>query len=481
LDQYYPLITLAVGVATVIGMIMVLKINAFIALITAAIVVSLMAPGEAARKIGRVAEAFGDAAGNIGIVIALAAVIGECMMISGAADRIVQFFIRLLGEKRAAWALMFSGFVLAIPVFFDTVFYLLVPLARSMYKKTGHNYLLSLLAIVCGGVVTHTLVPPTPGPLLLADILEIEIGTMILGGAAIALPTAVIGMFACRVLDRTLDVPFRELPVGEGFTPPNEEHLPPLVLSLLPVVLPVLLISSDTIATTLAVSASDLAASQAAVSSGEIPVAEQLQPNSWNALLPYTAILGNPNMAMLLATAIALGLVVMTLRPTLAQLGEIAERALMSGGVIILITSGGGAFGAMLKEAQIGQAIEQMFKSDSGEMSGLMFLLMGYFIAVLLKIAQGSTTVAMITTSGMLAAMLTSESSLGYHRIYLAAAIGAGALMGSWMNDSGFWIFAKMGGLTEAESLKSWTVLLAILSIISMSITLLLAITMPMA
>jgi H+/gluconate symporter-like permease len=87
----------------------------------------------------------------------------------------------------------------------------------------------------------------------------------------------------------------------------------------------------------------------------------------------------------------------------------------------------------------------------------------------------------MITTSGMLAAMLTSESSLGYHRIYLAAAIGAGALMGSWMNDSGFWIFAKMGGLTEAESLKSWTVLLAILSIISMSITLLLAITMPMA
>jgi H+/gluconate symporter-like permease len=241
------------------------------------------------------------------------------------------------------------------------------------------------------------------------------------------------------------------------------------------------LISSDTIATTLAVSPRDLQASQAAVSSGEIPLAEQLQPNSWNALLPYTAILGNPNMAMLLSTAIALGLVVMTLRPTLTQLGEIAERALMSGGVIILITSGGGAFGAMLKEAEIGQAIERMFQSESGEMSGLMFLLMGYFIAVLLKIAQGSTTVAMITTSGMLAAMLTGETSLGYHRIYLATAIGAGALMGSWMNDSGFWIFAKMGGLTEAESLKSWTVLLAILSVTSMLITLLLASTVPLA
>ncbi|MCA9112064.1 MAG: gluconate permease, partial [Planctomycetaceae bacterium] len=155
-------------------MIMVLRINAFIALITAAIVVSLMAPGETGEKISRVAEGFGTAAGNIGIVIALAAVIGECMMASGAADRIVQFFIRVLGEKRAPWALMLSGFVLAVPVFFDTVFYLLVPLARSLYKKTGKNYLLSLLAIACGGAITHTLVPPTPGPLLMADNLGID-------------------------------------------------------------------------------------------------------------------------------------------------------------------------------------------------------------------------------------------------------------------------------------------------------------------
>ncbi|MCA9024293.1 MAG: gluconate permease [Planctomycetaceae bacterium] len=448
-------------------MIMVLRINAFIALITAAIVVSLMAPGKTGEKISRVAEGFGTAAGNIGIVIALAAVIGECMMASGAADRIVQFFIRVLGEKRAPWALMLSGFVLAVPVFFDTVFYLLVPLARSLYKKTGKNYLLSLLAIACGGAITHTLVPPTPGPLLMADNLGIDIGAMILGGTAVALPAAIVGLFASRFMDNRIHVPFREFGTGNESTAPTDDELPPLGLSLMPVVLPVLFISSNTVAKTLSTSADQLAAGATM--------------SIWDKLLPITSILGNPNLAMLVATAVSIGLVMMVRKPTLEQLSETVERSLMSGGVIILITSGGGAFGAMLKAANIGPAIEAMFKSDSGNVSGMMFLVLGYFVAALLKVAQGSSTVAMITASGMLAAMMTGDASLGYHPVYLATAIGAGSLMGSWMNDSGFWIFTKMGGLTEAESLKSWTVLLAILSVISMVTTVILAIAVPMA
>ncbi len=480
MEQYYPLITLAVGVATVIGMIMVLRINAFIALITAAIVVSLMAPGELGEKISRVAEAFGIAAGSIGIVIALAAVIGECMMASGAADRIVQFFIRLLGEKRAPWALMFSGFVLAVPVFFDTVFYLLVPLARSLYKKTGQNYLLSLLAIACGGAITHTLVPPTPGPLLMANNLDIDIGAMMAGGAVIALPAAIVGLFFSKFLDKKIHVPFRDDGVKDPFSAPDPARLPSLGLSLLPVLLPVLLITSNTVASTLAVSPVAIAKSEAAVLAGEITIDEQLTVNVWNDATPYTSIIGNPNLAMLLATAVSLYLVWITRRPTLQKLSETVETSLMSGGVIILITAGGGAFGAMLKAANIGDAIKTMFESESGDVSGMMFLLLGYSVAALLKVAQGSSTVAMITASSMLAAMMTSETSLGYHPVYLATAIGAGSLMGSWMNDSGFWIFTKMGGLTEAESLKSWTVLLAVLSIVSMATTVGFAIAFPM-
>ena len=189
-----PLITLGVGIAIVLGLIIVLKVNAFIALITAAMVVSLMAPGDIASKISRVATAFGSAAGGIGIVIALAAVIGKCMLDSGAADRIVRAFLRMLGEKRAPVALLGSGFVLAVPVFFDTVFYLLVPLARSLHRKTGRQYLKYVLAIAAGGAITHTLVPPTPGPLLMAENLGIDVGWMIMIGALVALPAAIAGL-----------------------------------------------------------------------------------------------------------------------------------------------------------------------------------------------------------------------------------------------------------------------------------------------
>ena len=145
-----PLIILAVGIAIVIGMIVVLRINAFLALITAALVVSMLAPGDFSEKISRVASAFGTTAGKIGIVIALAAVIGKCLIDSGAADRIVRMFVRLLGEKRCPISLMASGFVLSIPVFFDTVFYLLIPLARSMHRRTKRSYLLLILAMGMG-------------------------------------------------------------------------------------------------------------------------------------------------------------------------------------------------------------------------------------------------------------------------------------------------------------------------------------------
>ena len=150
--------------------------------------------------------------------------------------------------------------------------------------------------------------------------------------------------------------------------------------------------------------------------------------------------------------------------------------------MIILITAAGGAFGAMLKAAQIGPAIQSLFKGDGGRPAdGLMLLGLGAFIAAMIKIAQGSCTVAMITSSAMIAAMLTSTETLGYHPAYLATAIGGGSMIGSWMNDSGFWIFVKMTGLTEAEGLKSWTPLLAIVGFAAVVVSFLFALILPMA
>ena len=185
---------------------------------------------------------------------------------------------------------------------------------------------------------------------------------------------------------------------------------------------------------------------------------------------------------MQISAAIAMWMLKSKRTLTNAQLAKVVEVSLMSGGMIILITAAGGAFGAMLKAAQIGPAIENLFKGNSGQpANGIMLLVLGAFISALIKIAQGSCTVAMITASAMMAAMIESTNTLGYNTAYLATAIGSGSMIGSWMNDSGFWIFVKMTGLTEAEGLKSWTPLLAIVGFTGIVVSLLLALILPMA
>ena len=190
---------------------------------------------------------------------------------------------------------------------------------------------------------------------------------------------------------------------------------------------------------------------------------------------------GNANFALLISTLIALVTLAKQRNMSFADLAKSTEEALMSGGVIILITAGGGAFGAMLQQAQVGEAIKQLFadSGSGGSISGMGFLMLGFVIAAILKIAQGSSTVAMIVGSSMLAAIVKGDD-IGFNYVYLATAIGAGSLFGSWMNDSGFWIFAKMGGLTEAEALKSWSVMLVVLSLVSLLVTILLTFLMPL-
>src|SRR5438093_7724517 len=354
----HPLLILLVGMATILVGIVGLRLNAFLALITAAIVVSLLAPGEPAAKIGRVAEGFGRTAGTIGIVIALAAIAGKAMMDSGAADRIVRAFIAVLGEKRSATALCATGYVLSIPVFFDTVFYLLVPLARSGYARTNRYYLKYLLAITAGAGATHTLVPPTPGPLAVAGTLGVDLGTMVLVGLVVALPAAGVGLLFAGWVDRRMPV----VPQASAAEPAATLPLPGLVASLLPIVLPVLLISSNTVV----------------LSMTARPGAHLA---SWAALAPYTAVIGNANLALLVSAGVAMWVYARQRSASRAALAEMVEMSLMSAGVIILITAAGGAFGATLQAAQIGPMIERAFAgwaSGSGTMgSGLIFLFLG--------------------------------------------------------------------------------------------------------
>ena len=456
-----PLIILAMGIAVVLGMIVVLRVNAFLALITAAMAVSLLSPGPFSDRVGRVAEAFGTTAGKIGVVIALAAIIGDCLIASGAADRIVRMFVRLLGEKRCEVSLMASGFVLSVPVFFDTVFYLLLPLARSMHRRTKRSYLLLILAMGAGASITHSMVPPTPGPLLIAGTLGIDLGMMMLAGLLCAGPTAIVVYLLVRWLSGRIDIPMR--PLGGGRTEPDplpDDKLPGLFMSILPIILPVVLITMHTVVSSLA---------RGAAADSTIRQIESI-----------TCVLGNANLAMMLSAAVALHVLWHQRKPGREGLAKMIETSLMSAGVIILITSAGGAFGAMLKEAQIGPAIQSLSVGGSTQLGGLKLLFMSFFVAFLIKFSQGSSTVSMITTSAMMATLIPSTDVLGYHPVYIACAIGFGAQCGNWMNDSGFWIFAKMGGLTEVETLKTWTVTVSSTAVIGLIVVTLFAVLLPL-
>jgi len=441
-----PIVILIIGVALLIAMMLVLRLNAFVALITSAMVISLLSPGDFADKIARVGGAFGKVAGGIGIVIAMAAIIGKCMMDSGAADRIVRSSLKLLGEKRAPTALMLS---LSIPVFFDTVFYLLVPLARSLWTRTRKNYVLYLTAIVAGAAITHTLVPPTPGPLFMASELNINVGLMMMMGLLVGLPTAALGVLVCKVIDKRMDIPMRPY-AGEAEPEVlDDDQLPGFWASFAPIALPIALMSLNTIVGALKVGG---------------PVAQ------------IAAVVGHRDSALLLAAAVAMFVLVRQRKLSFKELASRSETALMSGGMIILITAAGGAFGAMLREA----GIKDMLQDVVGAQGGLAILLMAAAVASLMKFAQGSGTVSMMTTVGIFAAMEISPQMLGCNPVYLAMAIGSGSMVGDWMNNSGFWIFARMGGLTEIETLKSWTIVTAALGVIGLGFTLLLASLLPM-
>jgi GntP family gluconate:H+ symporter len=465
---WYPILVLGVGLAIVIGGIVWLRIHAFMALLAAALAVSVLAPGAWADKIQRVADAFGGAAAKIGIVIALAAVIGNAMTASGAADRIVRMFIDLLGIKRCALALTASGFTLAIPVFFDTVFYLLLPLVRSVYRQTQRNYVKLLLAVVASATA-HALVPPTPGPLIAANTLGVDLGTMILVGCVIGLPASLLGLAFAAWADRRM--PDLQ-PPDDGSDPPHirPEEQPSLALSLAPIVLPVVLISAQTGMTAYLDSLSQ---------ANQEPSAAVI--SAANAC----AVFGNPNFALFLSALVALYGFWSCRRPARGIIPHEIEDALRAAGVIILITAAGGAFGAMLQQAQLADSIKMLFgESATG---GIGLLVLAFFVSALIRFAQGSTTTAMLVTSAMFAAMLRSGESapidieaLGFHPVYLATAIGGGGLAFSWMNDSGFWIFAKMGGLSEVDCLKTWSVMMTILGFGSLAMTLLMATIMPL-
>ena len=403
----------------------------------------------------RVSKSFGTTCGRIGILIALAAVVGKCLLDSGSADRIVRSALAVVGERGAPFAFVGTGFLLAIPVFFDTVFYLMMPLGKAMRLRTGRNYLLYILTIVAGGTMAHSLVPPTPGPLLVAEELGVDMGLMIIVGCIIGLISSSSGFLFASIVNRRHEIPLREtsemsLDELQALAARETHELPPLWLATLPILLPVALIAGQTVV------------------------------EEWN-ILPnqplfryWMDMLGHKDIALTLATILAIGGLIWQKRTGLRALSEPLGSALASGGTIILITAAGGAFGAMLQDTGITALIERLPST-----SPTMLLIAAFLITMAIRTAQGSATVAMITAVGVLSGF-QDGGTLGCHPVYLAMAIGCGSKPLAWMNDSGFWVICKMSGMTESEGLRFITPMSLIMGVVGLLATLVAAAIWPM-
>lgn len=479
-----PVLIILTGMLVVIGGIIGFKMHPFFALILGAFVVAILTPSsvienlaivkgaslEAARKAAaitvgtRIASEFGSTCGKVGIIVAMAAVIGKCMLESGAAERIVRSILKIFGLKNTPIALIITSFFIGIPVFFDAVIFMMFPIAKSLTIRTGKNYLLAILCIIAGTAMATSLVPPNPGPVFLAGALQIPLGIMIIGGIIVGLCTLVPGYFWAKWANGKWQVPLRDsldarLDDIKKASAKDERMLPSLFISLLPVVIPILFIVTSTFLQNFSHPGSGVS------KSGLLDV-----------LGGIILFLGEKNVALI--TGGVAGILILARQfkgDREGRLGKSVSSALTSGGNIVLIICAGGAFGAMLQQTGISQVIGEMTKGYQMALIPLAFL-----VTAAIRTAQGSATVALITSSGILSGLTTSGVQLEYNPMYLALAIGCGSKLIAWMNDSGFWVVTKMSNLTEKEALQSYSPMLAVMGVTGLLVILLGAKILPL-
>ena len=474
-----PILIVLIGVAVVLIGIIVLRLHAVIALLAAALITGLLtaetsiyefaigkglsesaAQSMATLSLGkRIATAFGNTAGKIGILIALASVIGTALMRSGGAERIIRSLLNLTGKKNASLAFLTSSFTLAIPVFFDTVFYLMIPLVKSMGIKNPKKFSLFLMCTVAGAVMAHSLIPPTPGPLFVAEEMGIDLGVMMLGGLVIGLITVVSGYFYARWANMKWDLPMRDTPdlsreELDQIAEQKLEDLPGLFLSLSPILLPIILIAGNTILSmTLGNNSENL---------GDVETQ----------ILYYFSVFGDSNIALFLAAVIALYLLWIKVKKT-DLFKSYVQESLRSAGIIILITASGGAFGQMLQQTNIGNQVAEIAANYQ-----LAILPLAFFISAAVRTAQGSATVAMITAIGIMNGF-SGANGFPFHPVYLALVIGCGSKIFPWMNDSGFWIISQMSGMNEKETIRHFSFLLTVMGFTGLIAVMILAKLFP--
>lgn len=435
----------------------------------------------------QLADGFSKTFQRLGIPVTMAAIVGICLLESGAAVRLVSAIVALLGARGTAPALTVSGFLLGVPVYFDNVFYLLLPLAKAVGRQRPTFYLTAVMAIIVGATMAHSLVPPTPGPLLVATELGVSIGAMMLGGCFVGSIAAAAGFAYGSLCSRWISLSpdqASDKNMGKNSVKNSDKNNEPpsvhrrqvsLWIAPLPIALPMLVLSSSEIVKYLTSATTSSATSSAASSAASS--AEGLSGSLVSALAivgPALSVMSDPNL-LFIATAV-LSIMVLRYYTDRQTVSKSVARGLTDAGTIVLLTCAGGAFGAALQQLGLADALRDRY---AGFTTPWGMLMTGFFLTAIIRAAQGSATVAMITSVAIIAPVISSID-LPFHPVYVALAIGCGSKPLPWMNDSGFWQVATMTGMSTTQTLQTFTVALTLMGCVGFAVTLLGAWLLPL-
>ena len=431
--EYKLLIAVLTGIAVLLFLILKMRLHAFISLLIASILVGIIAGLDATAIMRSVQNGMANTLGFVATVVGLGAMFGAILEHSGGANVIAEFLVKKLGVQRAPAAMVIAGFIVAIPVFFEVAFILLVPMIYALQKKTGKSLLVYAIPLLAGLAVTHAFIPPTPGPIAVADIIGADLGWVILIGFIVGFPTAIVsGLFFGKYIGKKIfvPVPFQQ----ESSSSPS--NMPPVTTVLIIIAIPIFLILFSSF-----------------VNSGILTIPSATAVKIIN-------LLGHPFSALIIANMIAWYVLGIRQGYSRAQLLDITAKSMAPAGVIILITGAGGVFKQILVDTGAGKMIAESLADI-----GFPVLLFSFIIAALVRIIQGSATVAMITSAGLVAPLIMDIQATNFELASIVISIAAGASILSHVNDSGFWLVNQFLGMTEKQTFRSWTVMTTILSL----------------
>jgi GntP family gluconate:H+ symporter len=422
------ILLLLLSVLLIILLTVKLKVHPFLALLAAALFFALFSGMSLDNIVKFVNDGFGVTLGKIGIVIVLGVIIGAFLEHSGGAYKLAEVVLRVIGKKRVHEAMAIVGFIVSIPVFADSGFIILNPLNKSLTKRAGLSIVGTATALILGLMITHVLVPPTPGPIAAAGIIGADVGLVMLVGLIIGMLSLIVAIIYCKKMGSKIFIdPNPE--ITDEVIQEKMKEAPSAFKSFLPILVPILLIVGKSIM--------------------EFNLVEDQEPS---AIVKFVSFVGSPIIALIIGMLFAFLLPKKWDNEMLATTGWVGK-ALADASNIILITGAGGVFGTILQKSGIADVLADAL---AGANLGIW---LPFLICAAIKTAQGSSTVALITTASIIAPLLLSMGfSTEIDKALVVAAIGAGAMVVSHANDSGFWILTQFSGIDVKTGYRVYTV-----------------------